>query len=99
RDATGHVAGQIATGFPPVALQRFSRGFGIAVDVELEAFAGADDRLVERRAVLGLHVFRAAADRLATAVRSDNLAAAAPLAGEFLERTARQGLGLGRGED
>src|ERR1700735_881866 len=53
-DAAGHVTRHIAVGFPPVSLDRIPRGFGVALNVELEALAGADDRLIKRRAVLSL---------------------------------------------
>ena len=66
----------VARGFPPVSLDKIPGRFNAGRDVELVAFAGADDRLVERRP--GLRLGISAANGLAMSIRPSDFPAAAP---------------------
>ena len=82
QDPSGHMPGHVSRRFLPVSLDRFAGGFDVALDIKLEAFARANNCLIETRAGFRLRVFRPAADRFAAAVRSNDLSAAAPTAEE-----------------
>ena len=57
RDPPSEISGHVSRDFGPISLDRLAGGFGVAPDVELEAFTGAHDRQIDRRAVLQLGVF------------------------------------------
>jgi hypothetical protein len=98
RDMSGHLPRHVPRGFVPVSEDRFAGSFDVARDVELEALARAYDRLIERRAIFRVRLFRSAADRFAVPVPCHDLVAAAPTAEELLKRTSRDGGGRRTGK-
>lgn len=85
-DTPSHVTGYVSRSFLPVSLDPLAGSFDVAGDVKLEAFARAHNRLVQSQTLFRLRVLRSAADRLAVAIRSNDLAGAPPDADELFKR-------------